>query len=140
VAVRACAVFVLALSLVGGASAAWSPGAPGPAAAKAKTLPASTAAPEQPTASGRNVTVTWSGATFVEGGAVPGYVVRRFNAITGVEDAEVGADCSGVVAATACTEANVSVGSWKYTVTPAAGASWRSPDQSAQSPAVTVLL
>lgn len=138
-AVRACAVFVLALSLAGGASAAWSPGAPGPAAAKAKTLPASTAAPQQPTASGRNVTVTWGAATFVEGGAVPGYVVRRFNAVTSTE-AATGAACSDVVAATTCIEADVPIGSWKYTVTPAAGASWRSPDQSAQSPAVTVLL
>jgi hypothetical protein len=96
------------------------------------------AAPQEPTASGRNVTVTWSAATFVEGGAVPGYVVRRFNAVTSAE-AATGAACSGVVAATTCVEANVPTGSWKYTVTPAAGI-WLSPNQSAQSPAVTILI
>jgi hypothetical protein len=131
-------VLLVALSAVGSAGAAWSPGAPGPSAAKAKTLPASMAAPQQPTASGRNVTVTWSAATFVEGGAVPGYVVRRFNAISGAEAATAAA-CSGVVAATTCIEANVPTGSWKYTVTPAAGI-WLSPNQSAQSPAVTILI
>ncbi len=137
---KAALVIVVALTLAGTAAAAWEPSGPGSSAARAKTLPASTDAPQQPTAAGQSVTVTWSAATFVEGGAVPGYVVRRYNGMTSVEDTSVQAACSGVVLALSCTETNVPIGSWKYTVTPALGANWRSLTPSPFSPSVTVLL
>jgi hypothetical protein len=89
------------------------------------------------TVAGNNVTLTWTASTFAGGGAVPGYVIRRFNSVTQVE-AAVLADCVGTVAATTCTENGVPVGSWVYTVTPAAG-TWRGA-QSGQSAVVTVLL
>lgn len=83
------------------------------------------------------MTVTWAASSFVGGGAVPNYVVRRFNALSGAEGA-VGAACSGLVAATSCVEAGVPTGTWKYSITPAAGA-WRG-GQSAQGSAVVVVI
>jgi hypothetical protein len=82
------------------------------------------------------VSLSWGGSSFAGGGAVPSYVIRRFNAVTGTE-AAVGGGCSGLVSATSCSEAGVTPGSWKYTVTPAAGA-WRG-GQSAQSASILVV-
>jgi hypothetical protein len=130
--------FVLALlvaaAATGVAAAAWMPAGAGGGAASARTLPAGNA----PTGSVsvRNVTLTWTASTFSDGTPVPAYVVRRFNAIEGAE-ATVLPACSGLVAATTCTENSVPTGSWKYTITPAAG-SWRGT-QSAQSPSILVL-
>lgn len=83
------------------------------------------------------MTVTWAASSFAGGDAVPSYVVRRFNALTGAEGT-VGAACSGLVSATSCVEAGVPTGSWKYSVTPAAGA-WRG-GQSAQGNTVVVVI
>lgn len=82
------------------------------------------------------VNLSWSASSFSGGGPVPAYVVRRFNGITGTE-AAVGGGCAGLVAATSCSESGVLPGSWRYTVTPAAGA-WRG-GQSAQSAAILVI-
>jgi hypothetical protein len=83
------------------------------------------------------VTLSWAASNFAGGGVVPGYVIRRFNSVSQAE-ATVLTVCAGTVSGTTCTENGVSVGSWKYTVTPAAG-SWRGA-QSAQSAAVVVTL
>jgi hypothetical protein len=83
------------------------------------------------------VTVTWTASTFAGGTPVPGYVVRRFDSLTQAE-ATVLPACSGIVSGTSCVESGVPVGSWTYTVTPAAG-TWRGA-QSAQSAAVVVTL
>jgi hypothetical protein len=105
-----------------GAAAAWTLTRSGPGAAKAKALGPG----NQPGASnqGRRVTVTWTASYFTTGGAVPGYVVRRYNAVTGVGVNALNG-CSGTITALTCTESSVPTGSWRYTVTPAAGTNWR---------------
>ena len=70
-----------ALLVVPTASAAWSRSAIGGGAAQAKAL--GTGNIPTATVSGKKVTVTWSASTFSNGGTVPGYVVRRYNASTG---------------------------------------------------------
>jgi hypothetical protein len=117
----------------GGAAAAWSLTCSGPGAAKAKTLGAG----NQPTVSnlGRRVTVTWAASYFTTGGAVPGYVVRRYNAVTGVGVNALNG-CSGTITVLTCTESSVPTGSWRYTVTPAAGTNWRG----AESPKSSVVV
>ena len=126
---------VVAALVASNASAAWNQTASGPAASRAKTLGAGNAPTAATAVSGKrtNVTVTWTASSFAEGGSVPGYVVRRYNASTGALQA-VGANCSGVIAALSCTESNVAAGSWQYTITPAAG-SWRG-SESAKSATV----
>jgi hypothetical protein len=69
------------------------------------------------------VTVSWAAVSFPGGGPVGGYRVRRYNAITNVEDTVL-AGCVGTVLATSCVEQNAPIGAWKYTVTPAKGL-WR---------------
>jgi hypothetical protein len=132
---RGLVLVLLAAMPVGNASAAWQWGVGGVSASAAKTMPAGNV-PNPPTAAGRNVTVTWSASPFASGGNVPAYVIRRFNAVTSAESTVL-ATCSGLVAATTCTENNVPTGSWKYSVTPAAGM-WRGT-QSGQSASVLVL-
>jgi hypothetical protein len=131
---RLAAAVVVAGVLAGAAGAAWGPTGTGSGAASARTLPAGNV----PTGSTsvRNVTLNWTASTFAGGTPVPAYVVRRFNAIGGAESAVLSA-CSGLVAATTCTENSVPTGSWKYTITPAAG-SWRGT-QSAQSASILVI-
>jgi hypothetical protein len=128
-------VALLALVLCGVAQASWSAGASGAAATAARTMPAGNV--PSGTVADNSVTLTWTASTFAGGGAVPGYVVRRFNSVTQVE-ATVLSACDGVVSATTCTENTVPTGTWVYTVTPAAGV-WRGA-QSGQSAVVTVLL
>lgn len=131
----ALALAALALLGAGQAFGAWSPGGAGTGKAAARTMPAG----NQPTGSAApgSVSVSWASSTFAGGGAVPGYLVRRFNSVGGAE-ATVLASCAGVVTGTSCTESGVPLGSWRYTVTPAAGA-WRGT-QSAQSAAILVTL
>ena len=124
----------LALALSAPAAGAWSAGATGSGKAAARTLPSGNV----PSGTGGvgTVNLSWTASSFAGGGAVPGYVVRRFNSVT-LAEATVGGGCAGVVTATACTETGVTTGSWKYTITPAAG-TWRG-GQSAQSPAIVVI-
>jgi hypothetical protein len=100
----------------GGAAAGWRLVASDTASAKAKTLGSG----NRPTgtASGHRVTVTWAASTYLEGGAPAGYVVRRYDATTGVEQT-VRNNCSGTINALTCSEGGVPAGSWQYTVTPA---------------------
>jgi hypothetical protein len=132
---RAAAILVGALTLAAPAAGAWSAGAGGSGAAAARTMPAGNV--PSGTAAIGSVTVTWTASTFAGGTPVPGYVVRRFNTVTAAE-ATVLSACSGIRSGTSCTESGVPTGSWKYSVTPAAG-TWRG-GQSAQSAAVTVTL
>jgi hypothetical protein len=82
-----------------------------------------------------NVTVSWSASTFAGGGSVSGYRVKRYPAAGGAA-VTPGANCAGTISGTSCTENGVSLGSWRYTVTPVAGA-WLGAE-SAQSVAVNV--
>lgn len=132
---RALVLLLVAAIPIGTASAAWQSAADGAGASAARTMPAGNV-PNPPTAAGVNVTVTWTASAFAGGGNVPAYVVRRFNALTSTESTVL-ANCSGLVAGTTCTENSVPAGSWKYTVTPAAG-NWRGI-QSGQSASVLVL-
>jgi hypothetical protein len=124
-----------ALALAAPALGAWSAGAAGSGAAAARTMPAGNT-PSGTPASG-SVTLTWAASTFAGGTAVPGYVIRRFNNLSQAE-ATILPACAGIVAGTSCTESGVPIGTWRYTVTPAAG-TWRGAE-SAQSAAVIVAL
>jgi hypothetical protein len=130
----ACAVAAM-LAITSGAGASWAVGASGTAATKAKTMLGGNV--PNGSASGSSVTLTWTASLFADGSTIPSYAIRRFNALTSAE-ATVLSACSGIVTGTTCTENGVALGSWKYTVTPAAGA-WRGA-QSAQSAAILVTL
>lgn len=122
---------ILGLMLPAIALASWQAASSnGKAYSKAKALPVG----NTPTASvsNRSVTVSW---TAPSGGApVTGYVVKRYNNSGTLQT--IGANCSGTVAGTSCTESSVSAGTWKYSVTPA-NQNWRGTE-SAQSTAVAV--
>lgn len=80
---------------------------------------------DQPTAavtapSGSDVVVSWTPST--SGAPVTGYEVRSYDAESGTPRT-VGSGCSGVIAATSCTETDVSAGTWQYSVVPRL-ASW----------------
>lgn len=62
------------------------------------------------------VTVAWPDAS-VGGGAVAGYVVKRYDAVSGTASA-VGGTCAGIVSASSCTDASAPLGTWRYSVTP----------------------
>ena len=132
---RAALLVVCALAITGGAGASWAVGASGTGATQAKTMLGGNV----PTgsASGSSVTLSWAASLFADGSTIPSYVIRRFNSVTSAE-ATVLSACSGIVTGTSCTENGVPLGSWKYTVTPAAGA-WRGAE-SAQSAAIVVTL
>jgi hypothetical protein len=130
-AVGLCAPAALAISSV--AVAAWGTGGSGAATGAAAVMPAG-ATPSGVAALGV-VTVRWPGAPLVAGATVSGYVIRRYDSATGAL-VTVGAGCSGVVAATSCTELSVPAGAWVYTDTPVL-ASWTGVESPASVP-VTV--
>lgn len=109
----------LAVPLVLGPStvalATWA--APGLGSAAGATAVMPTGSAPSGSDAGTSVTIRWAAATFANGTAVAGYVVTRLNAETGAP-ATVGAGCSGIVTATACTELSVPPGTWVYTDTP----------------------
>jgi hypothetical protein len=115
---------VVAVGFPGGAAAGWSLAGSGSGAAMAKTLGSGNT--PSGSVNGHKVTVTWTASSYTNGGAPAGYVVRRYNASTGVVQT-IGANCSGTITALTCTENGVPAGSWKYTVTPATG-NWRGPE------------
>ena len=136
---RASALLVLAVAALvaprpGGA--AWSSASTGSGASGSKTMPAAVGVPSG-SVSSHDVTLTWSASQFAGGGNVPGYVVKRYDAVTNVLQTVL-SSCSGIVAGTTCVEHAVPTGTWKYTVTPAAG-SWRG-SESGQSDTVIVLV
>jgi hypothetical protein len=126
-----------ALALPGTGGAAWSVSRAGTGAIGTKTMP--TAAPPAPSGSvsSHDVTVSWTASQFADGTLVPSYVVKRYNAITNALQTTLSA-CNGNVAGTSCVEHSVPTGTWKYTVTPAAG-TWRGTE-SPKSATVTVLV
>jgi hypothetical protein len=126
-------VAVAAVGFPGGAAGSWRPPGSGSAAANAKTLGLGNV--PSGSVSGHKVTVTWAASSYANGGAPGGYVIKRYNATTGVVQT-IGANCAGTIAALTCTENGVPFGSWKYSVTPAT-ANWRGPE-SAKSATVTV--
>jgi hypothetical protein len=132
---RIALVVAAALVITSGAGASWAVGASGTGATKAKTMLGGNV--PSGSAAGSSVTLTWTASLFADGSTIPSYVIRRFNSLTTAE-ATVLSACSGTVTGTTCTENGVPLGSWKYTVTPAAGA-WRGA-QSAQSAAIVVTL
>lgn len=125
---------VVAVGFPGGAAAGWLLSGSGSGAAKAKTLGSGNA--PAGSVSGRKVTVTWTASSYTNGGAPAGYVVRRYNATSGVVQT-IGNACTGTISGLTCTENGVPAGSWQYTVTPAAGTNWRGPE-SAKSAVVVV--
>ena len=127
---------IAALSLPGPGDAAWSVGTSGSGKIRSKTMPAANGVPAG-SVSSHDVTVSWSAAQFAGGGNVPGYVVKRYDAVTNAQQSVLSA-CNGIVAATSCVEHSVPTGTWKYTVTPAAG-SWRGTE-SGLSATVIVLV
>jgi hypothetical protein len=133
----ALAVFAVVLFMARPGIAAWQATGNGVGSVGSKTMPA--AAGATPTAAvplaSHNVTVTWAASTFLGGVAVPSYVVKRYDGVLGTVQT-IGAACSGLVSATSCVEAGVPSGTWKYSITPAAG-SWRGTE-GAQSAAVVV--
>jgi hypothetical protein len=129
-------VVVAALALPRHGDAAWSVGRSASGAVGSKTMPAANGVPSG-SVSGHEVTLTWSASQFAGGGNVPSYVVKRYDAVTNVLQTTLAA-CSGNVNGTSCVEHSVPTGTWKYTVTPAAG-SWRGTE-SAQSATVVVLI
>jgi hypothetical protein len=86
----------------------------GSGAARAQTANAGN--PPAASASGTSVTVSWSASTLSGGGAVDGYLVKRYDASNALQT--TGANCAGTVAALTCTENGVPGGTWQYSVTP----------------------
>ena len=128
---------VAALVLPGRVDAAWSVGHPGSGAIGSKTMPVAAPAAPSGSVSSHDVTVSWSASHFADGTNVPSYIVKRYDAITNALQTTLSA-CSGNVGGTSCVEHAVPTGSWKYTVTPAAGV-WRGTE-SAKSATVIVLI
>ena len=115
VAITAAAVLLHVGPAAPVALAAWSATGHGNAAARAVTMP--TGGQPAGSASGGAVTIRWPAVTLSNGVPVAGYVINRFDAVSGAK-ATVGAACSGVIATTTCTEQSVPRRSWIYTDTP----------------------
>jgi hypothetical protein len=110
---------VLGASLVfdGGAFMAvaqWMSGGSGAGQSIAQNIPQGS--PPVAIADGRNVTVTWNQTHLSGGTAASGYLVHRHTEAGGEEI--VLDDCDGTVEALSCTEVNVPIGTWRYTVRP----------------------
>ena len=115
------------------ASAAWITSGTGFAYSEANTAPAGNV--PSASASGQNVTVSWSASSFPGGGAVSGYVVTRYNPSDQAQT--VLSNCDGTISGLSCTENSVPAGTWRYTITPK-HSNWTGPE-SAKSTAVTVI-
>jgi len=136
---RVVPILVLAafLALGGGtAFGSWLAGNSGTGAVGAKTLP--TGSVPSASVSSHDVTLTWTASQFADGTSVPKYVVKRYDAVTNIVQTVL-SGCTGVLGSAGCTENSVPTGTWKYTVTPAAGNNWRGTE-SAKSSIVVVLI
>jgi hypothetical protein len=139
-AVRTAVLGLLALAALvaaGVGRSAWIPTGLGNGKIRSKTMTASTGNVPSGSVSSPSVTVTWNASQFADGANVPSYVIKRYNALTNALQTTL-ANCNGLVGATTCTENGVPTGTWKYTVTPAAGA-WRGIE-GAMSATITVLI
>ena len=112
--------------------AAWTSSGTGAGAAHATMVNAG----NTPTVSANSsaVTISWAPSTLVGGGAVDGYVVKRYNA-SDVQQS-IGANCSGTITTLTCTENSVLSGTWKYSVTPKK-ASWTGAESAKTSVTVS---
>ena len=130
----ALSVFAAALAVTAGSAlASWQTAGSGVGSARSKNMSASTAAKPTATPSVHNVTVNWAASTFQEGGAVPAYVVKRYDLLGNPQT--VGTACSGLVSGTSCIESGVPTNTWKYSVTPAAGI-WRGVEGPQSDPVI----
>ena len=136
---RAATIILAAAALVmaHGASALWSLGTSGSGVVSGKTMGGAVNAPTG-SVSSHDVSLTWTGAQFTDGTNVPAYVVKRYDAVTNALQVVL-SGCAGLVGGPACIEHAVPTGTWKYTITPAAGTKWRGTE-SAQSSVVVILL
>jgi hypothetical protein len=108
---------IAAAALPAAATAAWTHSGNGSPTAKAVGMP--TGATPTASVSNRSVTVSWSASTMPGGGAVSGYVVKRYDTVGNAQS--IGSACSGTIAALTCTETSVPGGTWRYSVTPVKG-------------------
>ncbi|WP_284752544.1 Ig-like domain-containing protein [Arthrobacter sp. efr-133-R2A-120] len=69
-------------------------------------------------ATGADISVSWTPGTTAGGRAVTGYTVARYNAATGGSKTPATGACAGTVTVLSCAEHNVPGGIWFYTVTP----------------------
>lgn len=138
---RLILLLTIIAALVGPATAAWSywsgfnaplqgSGVAGSATVNRGATPAVTAI------SGTSAALTWGASTLSNGRPVDGYRVQRYNASTGVAQV-VGLGCSGTITTRSCTEAGLTTGAWRYTVTPILSSNWRGAE-STQSGAVVI--
>ncbi len=105
----------LALGPAAPATAAWSAVGTGGSAAAASVMPTGSA--PSGSAVGSSVTVSWTPVTLTDGASVAGYVITRYNKVTGTPGT-VGSACTGIVTTTTCTENSVPPGTWIYIDTP----------------------
>jgi hypothetical protein len=110
-----CALTAASLLVPTSAWAVWSAAGSGSGEGAAATMPTGNTPTATP--SGNSVLVSWSPVAVSQGTDVAGYVVSRYDAVTG-NPAVVGGGCSGVVTTTSCTESSVPTGNWVYTDTP----------------------
>ncbi len=113
-----------------GGSSSTSDGGAVAASVNQGATPTATAAP------GRTVSVSWGASTLTNGHAVSGYVIKRYNAGTGVVQTTL-PGCAGTITGTSCTESGVPAGQWTYTVTPVIATNWQGP-QGLASGVVTI--
>jgi Ice-binding-like len=92
------------------------------------------ATPTVEATSSTSVVVSWAARGVPDGVPADGYMIKRYDAESGVQ-ASIGASCTGTVAGLTCTESNLPAGNWKYTVTPRLATNWAGAE-SAKSAAV----
>ncbi len=107
--------------------------ATGVGAGRALAQAVSAAATPTASATGQDVTVSWSATTLSGGTPVTGYIVRRYNGALAQQTILAG--CASVTT-NGCVENNVPGGTWTYSVQAASG-TWLGAE-SARSNAVTV--
>jgi hypothetical protein len=85
---------------------------------------------------GTHVILSWGASSLTSGAPVDGYIVKRYDAVTDTPQ-QILTNCTGTITGTACTELDMPLGDWKYTVTPVIGDNWRGPESSHSGPAET---
>ncbi|TAL44768.1 MAG: LamG domain-containing protein [Salinibacterium sp.] len=115
----------LVLGVTGGAAwAYWSAGSSSTSNGASAASSVNAGATPTVSLSGGNVTVSWTASTLATGQAVSGYIVKRYDATTLVQQT-IQSACTGTIVALSCTENSIPPGSWKYSVTPVFSTNWR---------------